>query len=128
MRGALVVIAIAILVGAAAPRPPLRPPTATDARPWIVGTWSFDGTCASGYGMKLERDGKAAYDEWGVGLWALDESGPRLIIIAADISEEADRREEAELMEFRITSRSGNAMTLMRLSDGAKIEGKRCGV
>lgn len=127
MRGALVIIVTAgtILGGAnAAP----RPPTATDVRPWIVGTWSFDGSCASGYGMKLERDGKASYDEWGQGLWALDESGPRLVIIAADISEEADRREEAEMIEFRITSRSGNAMTLTRLGDGAKIEGKRCGV
>jgi hypothetical protein len=126
MRGALVIIAIAGTVfGANAAS---RPPTATDVRPWIVGTWSFDGSCASGYGMKLERDGKAAYDEWGQGLWALDESGPRLVIIAADISEEADRREEAEMIEFRITSRRGNAMTLTRLGDGAKIEGKRCGV
>lgn len=126
MRGALVVIAVTGTVFAASAA--ARPPTATDARPWIVGTWSFDGSCASGYGMKLERDGKASYDEWGQGLWALDESGPRLVIIAADISEEADRREEAELIEFRITSRGGNAMTLTRLSDGAKIEGKRCGV
>lgn len=126
MRGALVVIAVTGAVFAASAA--ARPPTATDARPWIVGTWSFDGSCASGYGMKLERDGKASYDEWGRGLWALDESGPRLVIIAADISEEADRREEAELIEFRITSRGGNAMTLTRLSDGAKIEGKRCGV
>jgi hypothetical protein len=106
----------------------VRPPTATDARPWIVGTWSFDGTCASGYGMTLERDGKAGYDEWGQGLWALDESGPRLIIIATDIREDADRHDEAQLLEFRIVARSGNAMTLQRLSDGAKIEGKRCGV
>jgi hypothetical protein len=103
-----------------------RPPTATDVRPWIVGTWSFDGSCASGYGMRLERDGKAAFDEWGLGLWALDESGARLVILVADISEEADRRDEAELIEFRITARSGNGMSLVRLSDSAKIDAVRC--
>jgi len=126
MRGALVITAIAGALFATTAAS--RPPTATDVRPWIVGTWSFDGSCASGFGMTLERDGKAAYDEWGQGLWALDESGPRLVIIAADISEEADRREEAEMIEFQIVSRSGNGMTLTRLNDGAKIEGKRCGV
>jgi len=129
MRRALLAIAAIVGVGtAAATPPPVRPPTATDLRPWIVGTWSFDGSCASGDGMKLERDGKAAYDEWGAGLWALDESGPRLVLIASDIREDADRHEEAQLFEFRITARSGNGMTLVRLSDGAKISAKRCGV
>lgn len=104
------------------------PPTASDLRPWIVGTWSFDGSCASGDGMRLMRDGKAAYDEWGRGLWAFDEAGKRLVIIAEDISEEADRRQEAELIEFRITARQGNAMSLIRQGDGAKIEAVRCGV
>jgi hypothetical protein len=104
------------------------PPTASDLRPRIVGTWSFDRSCASGDGMRLRRDGKAAYDEWGQGLWAFDEAGKRLVIIAEDISEEADRRQQAELIEFRITARHGNAMSLMRMSDGAKIDAVRCGV
>ena len=104
------------------------PPTASDVRPWIVGTWSFDGSCASGDGMRLMRDGKAAYDEWGHGLWAFDEGGKRLVIIAEDISEEADRRQEAEMIEFRITARQGNAMTLKRLGDGATLNAVRCGV
>lgn len=104
------------------------PPTASDVRPWIVGAWSFDGSCASGDGMRLMRDGKAAYDEWGHGLWAFDEAGKRLVIIAEDIGEEADRRQEAEMIEFRITARQGNAMMLTRLGDGARIEAVRCGV
>jgi hypothetical protein len=105
-----------------------KPPTATDIRPWIIGTWSFDGSCASGDGMRIASDGKANFDEWGAGLWALDEAGLRLVIIAEDIREDADRREEAELIEFRITARQGNAMSLTRLSDRAKIEAVRCGV
>ena len=126
MRSVLVMIGILAIAGVAAADQ--RPPTATDVRPWIVGTWSFDGSCASGYGMRLASDGKAGYDEWGAGLWALDEAGPRLVIIAEDISDEADRREEAELIEFRITARAANSMSLTRVSDGAKIEAVRCGV
>ena len=126
MRGIAFAIGLLAVVGVA--QAGTRPPTATDLRPWLVGTWSFDGSCASGDGMALQRDGKAAYDEWGHGLWAVDEAGKRIVIVAEDISEEADRRQEAELIEFRITSRQGNAMTLIRASDGAKIEAVRCGV
>ena len=104
------------------------PPTATSVRPFLVGTWSFDGSCASGDGMVLKRDGKASYDEWGQGLWALANFDTHIAIIAEDISEEADRREEAELIELRIVAREGNAMTLTRVSEGAKINAVRCGV
>ena len=92
----------------------------------LVGTWSFDGTCASGDGMILKADGKAAYDEWGEGLWALADKGARIVVIAEDISEEADRRKVAELNEFRVVARSGNKMALTRLSDGAKINAVKC--
>lgn len=125
MRSALVVTGTLLLAVAASANMP--PPTLRDARPWIVGTWSFDGTCASGFGMTLKRDGKAGYDEHGAGLWAFDEAGQRLVLIVEDISEEADRKTEAELVEFHLTSRGrGNAMTLKRLSDGATINAKRC--
>ncbi len=92
----------------------------------LAGTWSFDGTCASGDGMTLRADGKASYDEWGEGLWALAEKGARIVIIAEDISEEVDRRKVAELVEFRIASRGGNKMALVRLSDGVKIDAVKC--
>jgi hypothetical protein len=92
-----------------------------------MGTWSFDGTCASGDGMQLQYDGKASYDEWGRGLWALADGGQRLVIIVEDIREGADRRPIAELIEFRILHRRPpQGMTLERASDGAKIEAKRC--
>ncbi|MFZ2031283.1 MAG: hypothetical protein WAU68_13300 [Vitreimonas sp.] len=38
----------------------------------LVGTWSFDRSCASGDGMTLRADGTASYDEWGEGHWVID--------------------------------------------------------
>jgi len=119
---------IAAVMGflAAAAQANTLPPTATSVRPWLVGTWSFDGSCASGDGMRLQRDGKASYDEWGQGLWALADHDTRILIIAEDISEEADRRTEAELIDLHITARAGNAMSLTRASDGATLNAVRC--
>jgi hypothetical protein len=38
----------------------------------IIGTWSFDGSCASGDGMGLRADNTAFYDEWGTGTWSIN--------------------------------------------------------
>ena len=38
----------------------------------IIGTWSFDGSCASGDGMGLRPDNTAFYDEWGTGTWSIN--------------------------------------------------------
>ncbi len=38
----------------------------------IIGTWSFDGSCASGDGMGLNADNTAFYDEWGTGTWSIN--------------------------------------------------------
>lgn len=38
----------------------------------LVGVWSFDRTCASGDGMRLNADGTASFDEWGQGAWTFD--------------------------------------------------------
>ena len=104
----------------------MLPPQRITQRSYFAGTWSFDGTCASGDGMVLQADGKASYDEWGTGLWAIAENGGRLVLIMEDISEEADRRKEAEMIEFRDVSRSGPMLWMTRTSDGAKIKAKRC--
>src|SRR5690606_13280739 len=45
----------------------------------LVGTWSFDRTCASGDGMTLSADGVAGFDEWGQGTWATAE-GNRIVL------------------------------------------------
>ncbi len=106
----------------------MLPPQRITQRSYFAGTWSFDGTCASGDGMVLQADGKASYDEWGTGLWAIADNGGRLVLIMEDISEEADRRKEAEMIEFRDVSRSGPVLWMTRTSDGAKIKAKRCQV
>jgi hypothetical protein len=54
---------------AASPQAP--PPPRLDQKT-IIGTWSFDGSCASGDGMGLNADGSAFYDEWGSGTWRLN--------------------------------------------------------
>ncbi len=63
----------------AAPAP--EPATATTAQTpppprldheTIIGTWSFDGSCASGDGMGLRADNTAFYDEWGTGTWSIN--------------------------------------------------------
>ncbi len=38
----------------------------------VIGTWSFDGSCASGDGMGINADGDAFYDEWGTGRWSIN--------------------------------------------------------
>jgi hypothetical protein len=45
----------------------------------LVGTWSFDRTCASGDGMALNADSTAGLDEWGVGTWATA-AGNRVVL------------------------------------------------
>jgi hypothetical protein len=92
----------------------------------IAGVWSFDGSCASGDGMALKADGKAGYDEWGAGLWALADKGTRIVLLVEDITEEADRRKVATLVEFKINNSAGDKMMLMRLSDGAKVNAVKC--
>lgn len=92
----------------------------------LAGAWSFDGSCASGDGMVLKADGKASYDEWGDGLWALADSGKRLVLIVEDISEEAHRHKAATLVEFKITRGLGGTLVLTRLSDNAKINAMKC--
>lgn len=55
-------------------RPPVVDPKA------VIGTWSFDRTCASGDAMTLARDGRAGFDEWGLGMWAVD-AHQRIVLI-----------------------------------------------
>src|SRR5262245_24007717 len=45
----------------------------------LVGTWSFDASCASGDGMTLNADDTASLDEWGQGTWATA-AGNRVVL------------------------------------------------
>jgi len=121
-------VAIAVLAFgcAAAAYANMLPPERVTGRSYFTGTWSFDGTCFSGDGMVLAADGKASYDEWGTGLWATADSGTRLVLIVEDVSENADRRKQAVMIEFRDVSRVGPVLRLTRTSDGVMIKAKRC--
>jgi hypothetical protein len=122
-RFAIVLVALVISGQAQAN---MLPPQTTTPHSFFAGVWSFDGTCASGDGMTLKADGKATYDEWGSGFWASAEDGKRLVLIVEDITEEADRKKEAQLIEFRDVLRTGAQLTMTRAPDGAKIKAKRC--
>ena len=119
-------IAIAILFLSLAGQAHANLPLPTIQHSFFAGVWSFDGTCASGDGMVLKGDGNAAYDEWGSGLWASTEDGSRLVLIVEDITEEADRKKEAQLVEFRNVLRNDIHLIMTRVSDGAKINARRC--
>ena len=59
---------------ASAPAPAAKaaPPPPRLDHETIIGTWSFDGSCASGDGMGLRADNTAFYDEWGTGTWSIN--------------------------------------------------------
>jgi hypothetical protein len=46
----------------------------------VIGSWSFDGSCASEDGMSLRADGKVAVGEAQQGLWGIDGEG-RLVVL-----------------------------------------------
>jgi hypothetical protein len=57
---------------APAPAKTQAPPPPRLDHETIIGTWSFDGSCASGDGMGLRADNTAFYDEWGTGAWSIN--------------------------------------------------------
>ena len=86
MRVRFLVCAMALLAACGQPAEkqkaaPAPAPVAQKAEPpppprldeqTILGTWSFDGSCASGDGMGLRPDNTAFYDEWGTGTWSIN--------------------------------------------------------
>jgi hypothetical protein len=46
----------------------------------LVGVWSFDRSCASGDGMRLNADGTASFDEWGQGTWSFNANDNRVLL------------------------------------------------
>jgi hypothetical protein len=67
----------------------------------MIGTWSFDRTCASEDGMTLAADGTAGTDQ-GPGMWAVD-AEQRLVIIVRE--QEMGKAEDklAERIVWRFT-------------------------
>src|SRR5689334_7107254 len=54
---------------------PLPEGAAKVAREQIIGTGSFDRTCAPSDGMQVNADGTAGFDEWGSGTWTINGEG-----------------------------------------------------
>lgn len=106
-------------------------PAATAAETWrkpassyFKGTWSFDGTCASGDGMTLQDDGTAGFDEWGTGLWAEADGGRRLVLILK--ASEYDEHAGAMIVkELKVGTAAENTLT-GTFENGRKIEAVRC--
>jgi len=61
---------------------PTEAQTAAFEHEALVGTWSFDRSCASGDGMRLNADDTASFDEWGEGNWSVDAEN-RLVLDVA---------------------------------------------
>jgi len=85
LRSFLCVLALLAACGQPAPKqerpatPTQAPAAKTEPAPpprldheTVIGTWSFDGSCASGDGMGISADGSAFYDEWGTGSWRIN--------------------------------------------------------
>jgi hypothetical protein len=101
--------------------------SADPTRSGLIGTWSFDGTCASGDGMTLEKDGDAGYDEWGSGLWALTDGGKRLVLILRVTEMGRDEPEpEIKIMEAAIAVVSKTRLHLTFIDDNRKVTATRC--
>jgi len=98
----------------------------------LVGSWSFDRTCASGDGMTLRANGAVSYDEWGEGLWAVD--GPdALVLIIRSTEPGTDPDPLAERYVFRLLATSAvgddltGRVTSSRAADpGRTVNAKRC--
>ena len=73
----------------------------------VIGTWSFDRSCASEDGMMLSADGSASLDA-GSGMWALD-AGNRLVIIIREqeMGKDLDLKAERHVLVFNPSKPAG---------------------
>jgi hypothetical protein len=98
----------------------------------VQGTWSFDRTCASGDGMTLRADGAASYDEWGEGLWAINEAGQLVMILRhQEPGLAADGAGERYVYTLTASEAAGDDLTGQVLSnrpgeEPRDINAKRC--
>lgn len=91
-----------------------------------VGTWSFDGSCASGDGMSLEPDGIAGYDEWGTGTWAESKDGKRVILILRTDAYNEGQPYAVILKELRVDFHKMHRLEGVFLDEDRKIEAVLC--
>lgn len=92
----------------------------------FVGTWSFDGSCASGDGMSLEPDGIAGYDEWGTGTWAESADGKRIVILLRTDAYNEGAPYAVILKELRVDFHKAQRLEGVFLDENRKIEAVLC--
>ena len=98
----------------------------------VIGTWSFDRTCASGDGMQLDADGRAGFDEWGLGMWAVDvDQRIVLVLRESEPGKDADPLGERRVLVFTPTATVGDDLkgrfAPSRPGEAAReINAKRC--
>ena len=97
----------------------------------VIGTWSFDRSCASDDGMMLSADGTASLDA-GSGLWALD-AGNRLVIIIRqqEMGTNPDPKAERHVLVFNPAKPAGDDLVGVFLPSKLgqpprEINAKRC--
>ena len=97
----------------------------------VIGTWSFDRSCASEDGMMLSADGSASLDA-GSGMWALD-AGNRLVIIIREqeMGKDLDLKAERRVLVFNPSKPAGDDLVGVFLPSKLgqpprEINAKRC--
>ena len=88
----------------------------------LVGTWSFDRTCASEDGMTLAVDGTAGTDQ-GSGVWAVDASH-RLVMIIREQEMGADPDPKAPRHVWMFTATKPVGDDLVGRIDAVKLGAK----
>jgi hypothetical protein len=110
--------------------PRLYEPVLID-RAAIVGTWSFDRSCASGDAMMLAADGKAAYDEWGDGTWTINAEGQLVLDLVKREPGVLDDKGEPLTMVFTAAEPVGDMLLgnfagMAPDQPGRAVNAKRC--
>ncbi len=120
--------AVASLAGGAAADVLPYGKEAADLAASLTGTWSFDGSCASGDGMGLTPDGEAFFGEGGDGLWGVTADG-RLILTLHffEMGEERPKNPGlATIYEFRVAPTPEGKLKMQLVPDGERVEATKC--
>ena len=91
----------------------------------LIGTWSFDGSCGSSYGMGLSGDGEVWFDEWGSGLWVVDGGAILMILQESEIG--IDEVIGVTAVRLRVDGYHGDRFDGTFLQNGLRIQAVRCG-
>ena len=114
---AALVAALLVTAQTSAQEEPLTPE-------YLIGIWSFDGTCASGAGMSLQPDGEVWYDEWGTGLWLYRDGTIRMILQEVEMG--VDVVTGVLPLTIEIESTNSDGFTGRYVEDGQPVTATRC--